>query len=81
MTISNEEVGKRIRQAREYRGLTQDNLAEIIETTQETITNYEKGRRMIPLVIAIEIQQALDVSFDYFIGKTATMTQKNHLLQ
>lgn len=39
------ELGKRIRAARAYAGLSQDELAELIQISQPTLARIEKGER------------------------------------
>lgn len=39
------EVGRRIRQAREKRGLSQEALASAVSLTRTSVTNIEKGRQ------------------------------------
>ena len=36
-------IGRRIQQSREQAGLTQEELAELLFVTRQTISNYENG--------------------------------------
>ena len=38
------DIGANIRRARTHRHLTQDDLAQTVHTTRQTISNYETGR-------------------------------------
>jgi transcriptional regulator with XRE-family HTH domain len=61
-------IGKRIRQARENLGLTQEQLAARIDKSQDAISSYEKGTRGIQIAELPRLAQALDVTVIYFFG-------------
>jgi len=88
MTISGEELGKRIKQLREYRGMTQAELAQDANLTSQAIGNYERGTRKIDIVTFLKIRQTLDFPINFFLDSselqettTVIVTQKSHLLQ
>jgi len=56
------EVGRRIRQTREERGLTQEALAELVSLTRTSITNIEKGRQKILAHTLVDLATALRVT-------------------
>jgi transcriptional regulator with XRE-family HTH domain len=56
------EVGRRIRQTREERGLTQEALAELVSLTRTSITNIEKGRQKILAHTLVDLATALRVA-------------------
>lgn len=56
------EVGRRIRQTREERGLTQEALAELVSLTRTSITNIEKGRQKILAHTLVALATALRVA-------------------
>ena len=56
------EVGRRIRQTREERGLTQEVLAELVSLTRTSITNIEKGRQKILAHTLVDLATALRVA-------------------
>ena len=58
-------IGKRIRYIRKMKGLTQENLAQIINTSQSTISAYENGNNLIITSFLYELCKRLDVSMDY----------------
>lgn len=53
------EIGKRIRDARERHGLTQEDLATAISLTRTSITNIERGRQRFLLHTLYDIAVAL----------------------
>lgn len=56
------EVGRRIRQTREERGLTQEALAELVSLTRTSITNIEKGRQKILAHTLVDLATALRIA-------------------
>jgi transcriptional regulator with XRE-family HTH domain len=55
------DVGRRIRQTREERGMTQEGLASLVMLTRTSITNIEKGRQKLLLHTLVNIASALQV--------------------
>jgi transcriptional regulator with XRE-family HTH domain len=56
------EVGNLINQARNYRGLTQQELSDLIHLTRPSIANIERGNQKISLLTLYQIADALKVS-------------------
>lgn len=56
------EVGRRLRQARRRRGLSQSEVSQSAGITQASLSNYETGKRELPLSTVLNIAAALDVS-------------------
>lgn len=56
---------RRLRDLREDNDLTQREVAQIINTTQQVYSEYEKGIREIPLYKMITLARYYDVSMDY----------------
>lgn len=72
MDISNEEIGKRIREIRKERSLTQEQLAELADISVDFLSLVETGRSSMSVQNLAKIAGALDVTSDYLIyGKTA----------
>ncbi len=61
---------RRLRDLREDNDLTQKTVAQIIGTTQQVYSEYEKGIREIPLYKMIILADYYDVSVDYIVGRT-----------
>ncbi len=59
-----------LRVIREDRGYTQKQIAEILETTQQYYSDYENGKREIPIRIYIKLSRFYHVSIDYLAGLT-----------
>src|SRR5689334_24252108 len=53
-------IGKLIRDARTHRGLTQQQLAERLQTSQSAVNRIEKGHQNLSLEMVARIGSALD---------------------
>ncbi len=60
----------RLRDLREDNDLTQNQLVEKLNMHKTTYTNYEQGKRDLPLEIAIKLAKFYNVSLDYLAGLT-----------
>ena len=72
---SNKEINpnlssQRLKEFRKDNNLTQVKLAEILNTVHPTITNYEKGKNLIPTAFLYTICKKYNISADYLLGKT-----------
>jgi transcriptional regulator with XRE-family HTH domain len=57
--------GQRVKTLREQRGLTQQQLADAAGLTNDTISNYERGRRTDPPVsVVYAVAYALEVTIE-----------------
>ncbi len=61
--------GLRIKNFRKERKITQAKLANILNTTQSTIADYERGRYLIATPFLYEICKKYNVSADYLLGR------------
>lgn len=64
------EIGKRIFEAREAKGFTQEQLAIKISLKRTSITNIEKGRQQLLVHMLIKIAKELDVEIESLIPKS-----------
>lgn len=62
----------RIKDLREDNNFTQSQLVNILHMHKTTYTNYEQGKREIPLSLAIELAKLYNVSLDYIAGLNNT---------
>jgi transcriptional regulator with XRE-family HTH domain len=65
------DMGARIARLRKDEGITQVQLAELLGTSQQTITAYEVGRRRVPVSSLPKIAKLLGVSIEELIGEEA----------
>ena len=59
---------RRIRDLREDNDLTQKQVAQSLNCSQQVYSNYELGQRDIPTDILIKLSEFYDVSTDYILG-------------
>ena len=62
----------RIRNLREDKDLTQEQMARILKTTQRTYSRYENADSTIPLEMLIKIADFHNVSTYYLLERTDT---------
>ena len=55
------EIGKNIRAARLRRGMTQDELAERLHVSRQTVSNYETGRSRPDVEMLLRAAEQLEV--------------------
>jgi transcriptional regulator with XRE-family HTH domain len=75
-----EQMGQRIREARERLGITQDELAALIGRTQDTISHYETGNRAIVVTELPALAKALKVPIASFFGDNDPDTEALDLM-
>ena len=66
-------IGTRIKEIRKKNKLTQSALANLLHTSQSTISSYEKGKTIILTAFLYEMCVRLNVSMNYMVGKTNTL--------
>jgi transcriptional regulator with XRE-family HTH domain len=77
MAISDDEraffirLGARIAELRRAQDITQVELAETLEVSQQTINSYEVGRRRVPVSALLPLARTLGVSVEALIGEKA----------
>ena len=62
--MDNRKIGARIKQARKERGLTQAQLAELLDITPKYLSNFETGERLPRFETFIDIANVLNYSAD-----------------
>lgn len=67
---------ERLRETRIDRGLSQKQLAEIIKTTNSSISDWENGRSQPDLATIVRLALSFDVSVDYLLGLEDETGQK-----
>ncbi len=67
--MTNEEIARRIRQARLERGLTQKDLAKFLNKTPSNVSDIERCRVQVSAVDLSLIAQALNKPIGYFYGE------------
>lgn len=65
---------ERIRNMREDRDITQEQMADYLNIHQTTYSNYEVGRLNIPVGTLDKLADLFGTSIDYLVGRTDEMT-------
>lgn len=66
-------IGKNVNFLRKSAGITQTKLAELINKTTPTISDYEKGRSLPPIDVILELCRIFNVNIDEFVNKDLTV--------
>ena len=69
LDINKGEVGIKLKELRKELKLTQTKLADILNTTQSVIAEYEKGKNLIATPFLYTICKKYNISADYLLGK------------
>lgn len=79
--LNTELISHRIKEIRKAKKLTQKQLAELLNTSQSTISSYESGKTVILTAFLYEICEKLNVSADYVVGRTNVLKTVNTSLK
>ena len=64
-------LGEALRDARQQAGLTQAEVAELVETDPETISRFERGKALPSLVRLLALAEALKTPMGNLVGKAS----------
>ena len=83
MYFDQKEFGKRLKETRLIRGMTQEELAEMLNINKQHVSRMERGVTACSIDLLIELSCHLQVSTDYLLmGKEAdTGGQKEQILE
>lgn len=79
MDISNLSVGRRVRQIREERGYTREQLAEYADVSSDFLWEIETGRKSMKVQSLGKIATALDVTTDYLVFGTTPYKENSKI--
>lgn len=74
--MGTKDIGRKLQQAREEAGLSQEQLASMLGCAQSTLSNYEKGKRRLYLTQLEKIAEILNRPIEYFLE--TSNTNNNH---
>lgn len=77
----NKYIGNKIREFRTRKNITQEELAEFLNTTPQTISRYEIGERKTNQDILFELANYFKVSINDFFPDTVSKTQEQKYKQ
>ena len=61
---------QRLKDLREDSDLKQSDIAELLQTTQQQYSKYERGKINVPVEVFIKLADYYNVSVDYLLGRT-----------
>lgn len=64
----------KIKNLREENKLTQQDIADLLNTSKQTISNYESGKNEPNLSTVVAIADYFGVTVDYLVGRTNSKT-------
>lgn len=75
-------LGTRLQELRKQKGLTQEQLAEKLNVTNQSVSKWEKDINAPDISLHVELANMLETSVDYLLGRdehkpVVTTTQKN----
>ena len=65
--------GKRLRECREAKGLSQQQLAKLMETSYTVIGKYERDEMKPSIEVAAKLAKLIDTTVGYLLGETKDM--------
>ncbi len=68
-------------QARKEKGLSREDLAEMIGTSGPIVGRYERSDMTPSIEIATKISEALEVSLDFLVGKSSLLVKDKNQLE
>ena len=68
--VYNALFGARVKYFREKKGLTQKEIADYLHIKQNTYSQYENGKRQLPIDMLIALARFYNTSTDYILGLT-----------
>ena len=71
-------IGKRVKELRMKKGLSQQELGNNIGVTKVSICGYENGTRVPTIDNLIKLSDALDVTIDYLLGREVTVMNEEN---
>lgn len=69
-----EKFAQRLVYLREQKGISQQELADNLNITRQSLSLYEKAERTINIELLAKIADFFNVSTDYLMGRTDTAT-------
>ena len=63
---------------RKIHEMSQEELADIIGVSRQTLSKYETGENDIPTVVLIKLANFYDTSVDYLLGQTDQKSRYPH---
>ena len=65
----------RLRELRDSRGMSQQEVADAIDLPVSTYRKYEYGNRQVPLEVLFQLADFYEVSLDYLMGRAVSQEE------
>jgi len=78
--MDNSEIAGRIKKARKERGLTQSDIASILNKSSATVSDIERGKIQVSAADLYKISTSLNKPIEWFFGKTYGDEEFNDLI-
>lgn len=72
------EIGSKLKIARNSKGLTQEQAAEILGVSRQTISNWENNKSYPDIISVIKMSDIYSVSLDHLLKEEKSMNQQNY---
>lgn len=72
------EIGSKLKHARNEKGLTQEQSAELLGVSRQTISNWENSKSYPDIISVIKMSDVYSVSLDHLLKEENTMKQTYH---
>jgi len=77
--MNTQEIGRKIKEQRVYKKLTQEELAEIVDISTTYMSCIERGIKIPSFKVMIDIAKALDMSFDFILSNEVDVLKDNKI--
>ncbi len=79
MPIDNVSIGKKLKELRMGRELTQAQLADVLHMNQQSISRYENGEAQISYTDMVNLSKYFGISSDYFLEMEVNEFQEDEV--
>ena len=69
------EIGSKLKNARNEKGMTQEQAAELLDVSRQTISNWENNRSYPDIISVIKMSDIYSVSLDHLLKEEKSMNQ------
>ena len=72
------EIGSKLKNARNKKGITQEQAAELLDVSRQTISNWENNKSYPDIISVIKMSDIYSVSLDHLLKEEKSMNQTYH---
>lgn len=69
------EIGSKLKNARKEKGITQEQAAELLDVSRQTISNWENNRSYPDIISVIKMSDIYSISLDHLLKEEKSMNQ------